>query len=946
MTLVYDFLIGNIGDAFHIEPVLGIITVGHDLDLSRIAHYVLKVRATDNGSPPLSGTTIVHISVTISDNAAPKFPQSEYLAEIPENVAVGTSVATLSAVSLSTLTYDIKQGNTDRIFRINQYSGVITTQKSLDYEMATSYTLVVWATDMACMVSNTTLLIHVRDENDNPPVLQQLYYCGSISEAAPLNSMVLNSDDVPLVIKATDADRNQNALLAYEIVEDNAKMFFTVDSGTGSIRTIANIDHETFATFHFHVHVRDSGRPQLTADNPAEVTIEVIDTNDSPPRFTQNTYETIILLPTYLGVEVLQVSAIDPDKDVSTELTYSFTNDRILEHFTIKPSSGVIIVNQNNFSSGHFSFSVQVSDGKFSSMALVSILAREALDSGLNFSQTLYSSILQENVAHITKVAVVSAVGNCLNEPLKYTLLNGGIYFRIRPTSGVIQTTGVPFDREKQEFYELVVETKREHDHLRVARALVKVQVEDVNDNVPVFVGLPYYAAVQVDAEIGSHIFRVMAIDGDKDINGEVSYYLMNDHGHFEINQQTGSLSLKKAFDSDLSNVEYHVVIYARDGGYPPFSSTIEFPITVVNKAMPVFDKTFYHISASEDVIVHTPLLSINATSPEGQNIIYTIVDGDPSAQFDIGFDTGVISVIHSLDYETATSYHLTVRATDCLTGAHAEVDVDLTVQDVNDNPPIFEKMSYKAALSETAMIGTPVLQVIATDKDSEENNFIYYKIFSDAHSSTDYFHIDSSSGLILTARMLDHEVVQKYEFIVRATDNGFPPLSSEVSVIVLVKDINDNPPVFNQLLYEAYMNELAPRGHFVTCVQASDADSSDFDKLQYRILSGNERNNFMLDKKTGIMTLSSHPKQRMEPVYSLNVSVSDGVFNSTAQVHVKVWGANLYSPVFGQSMYAAQLKENSAAGTKVIQVSAIDFFSRSYIFEPTDEYDIHVCRD
>ncbi|KAG8002320.1 Protocadherin Fat 3 [Nibea albiflora] len=922
--LHYSIEAGNTGDAFHIEPVLGIITVAHDLDLSSIGHYVLTVRATDKGSPPLSTTTIVRVAVTLSDNAGPKFPQPEYQAEISENAVVGTSITTVSAVSQSTLTYDIKQGNTDHVFQINQYSGVITTQKPLDYETTASYTLIVQAINMAGMASNATLLIQTVDENDNPPVFQQLHYRGSISEAAPVNSVVLDSDDSPLVIKAIDADRNQNALLVYQIVEDTAKMFFTVDSGTGSIRTIANLDHETMAVFHFHVHVRDNGRPQLTADNPTEVTIQVIDTNDSPPRFTQNTYETVLLIPTYVGVEALQVSAIDPDKDISTELTYSLT-DGVLEHFAIKPSSGIIIVKQINFSKERFRFSVKVSDGKFSSTALVTILVREALDSGLSFSHSLYSSSIQENVSNITKVAVVNAVGSRLNEPLKYTLLNPGTCFRIRPTSGVIQTTGIPFDREEQEFYELIVEARREHDRLHVARVMVRVQVEDINDNAPVFIGLPYYAAVQVEAEPGSPIFKVMAVDNDKGINGEVSYYLKDDHGHFEINRQTGSLSLKRAFESDLSNVEYQMVIYARDGGYPPLSSTLEFPITVVNKAMPVFDKSFYSVSVNEDVAVHTPILGINATSPEGQNIMYTIVDGDPSLQFDIGFDTGVISVIHTLDYETASSYHLTIRATDYLTGARAEVDVDLAVHDVNDNPPTFQKMFYRVVLSETAMIGTPALQVIATDKDSDKNNVVRYQIFSDSHNSTDYFHIDSSSGLILTARMLDHEQVQKYDFIVRATDNGFPPLSSEVSVIVVVNDMNDNPPVFNQLLYEAYVNELAPRGHFVTCVQASDADSSDFDKLEYSILSGNERMNFVMDKKTGIITLSSHRKQRMEPAYSLNVSVSDGVFTSTAQVHVKVLGANLYSPVFGQNMYEAEIRENSAVGTKIIQVKATD---------------------
>ncbi|XP_066555368.1 protocadherin Fat 3 isoform X5 [Amia ocellicauda] len=928
--LLYSIEAGNTGNTFRIEPVLGIISVAKELDLTSIGHYVITVRVTDNGSPALGATTMVRISVTLSDNSNPKFPQKEYQAEINENVAIGTSVTMIAAVSQSTLIYEIKLGNSNRTFKMNQYSGVITTQKPLDYENIASYLLIIQATNMAGMASNVTVNIQIVDENDNPPVFQQLQYSGTISEAAPINSVVLSSDNSPLVIKATDADENQNALLVYQIVEDTAKMFFTVDSSTGSIRTIANLDHEKFSSFHFHVHVRDSGKPQLTAESPTEVTIQVVDTNDSPPKFSQDVYETILLLPTYVGVEVLKVSATDPDLDVPAELIYTLTEGNT-DHFSMEPTSGILTVKNNNFFKDRYRFNVRVSDGKFSSTGLITVLVKEAMDSGLYFTHNVYSTSILENRTNITKVAVVSAVGNRLNEPLKYALLNAGTKFRIKPTSGVILTTGVPFDREEQEFYDLVVEASREHDHLRVARVLVKVQVEDINDNPPVFVGLPYYAAVQVEAEPGAPIYRVTAVDRDKGINGEVAYFLKDDYGHFEINRHTGDLTLKKAFESDLSNVEYEVVVFAKDGGYPSLSTTIEFPITVVNKAMPVFDKSFYATSVNEDIVVHTPVLSINATSPEGQNIIYTIVDGDPYMQFNIDFDTGIISVINALDYEVSPLFRLIVRATDSLTGARAEVDVDITVLDVNDNSPMFEKTFYKATLSETSMIGTPAVQVIAVDRDSEKNSNVRYQIFSDIYNNTDYFHIDSSSGLILTARMLDHELVQQYDFTVKATDNGFPPLSSEVSVTVYVNDMNDNPPVFNQLLYESYVSELAPKGHFVTCVQASDADSSDVDKLEYSILSGNERMNFVMDSKTGTITLSNHRKQRMEPAYNLNVSVSDGVFTSTAQVHIKVLGANLYSPVFTQSVYVAEVRENAAAGSKVIQVKATDVDSGAF---------------
>lgn len=122
---------------------------------------------------------------------------------------------------------------------------------------------------------------------------------------------------------------------------------------------------------------------------------------------------------------------------------------------------------------------------------------------------------------------------------------------------------------------------------------------------------------------------------------------------------------------------------------------------------------------------------------------------------------------------------------------------------------------------------------MFAQDQDSEKNAVVRYQIVSDIYNSTDYFHIDSNSGVVFLARLLDYELIQRYNFIVRATDSGDPALNSDVSVTATVTDTNDNPPNFSQALYEAFVSELAPRGHFVTCVQASDADICDAQRLR-----------------------------------------------------------------------------------------------------------------
>ncbi|CAG00464.1 unnamed protein product, partial [Tetraodon nigroviridis] len=923
--LTYTIEAGNTGSVFGIDAATGLIFIARALDLTSVGFYTLTVRVSDSGFPPLMATASVRISLMLSDYSSPKFSQKEYQAEV---LTTGTHVATVTALSRSALFYDISRGNDDLCFYINHHTGVINTRKLLDFEQTPSYFLVVHALSMTRMEASTTVTVQVGDVNDNSPVFQQLRYVGTISEAAPVNSVVLGDDGNPLVIQATDMDRNHNALLVFHILDETARMFFSIDSGTGSIRTIASLDYEIFSEFFFQVYVRDSGQPPRSADSPADVFIKVININDSPPKLSQDTYETVLLLPTYAGVEVLQVEASDPDmtsdftlKSVTPQLVYSLVESNV-ENFSVDRFSGTVTVANPNLNKDRYQFTVKVWDGRFTSMASVTVLVRKAIDSGLLYTSPEYFASIPENISNVTVVTVVSTIGHRLNEPLRYTLLNAGERFVIRPTCGVVLTTGVPFDRELADSYELVVEVSREDEILRVARVTVQVQVEDVNDNAPEFVNLPYYAAVQVDAEPESAIFKVSAVDRDTGVNGEVSYSLKQQHRNFQMNPVTGELTLKKAFESDLSNAEYKLVLVATDGGFPPLSREVELPVTVVNKAMPVFDKPFYGVTVREDVAVSTSILGINASSPEGQIVIFTIIDGDPSFQFDIGFDTGTISVIYPLDYETTQYYRLTVKATDTQTGAKSEVDVDVVVLDVNDNAPLFQNTSYSSVLPENVMIGTTVLKVFAQDQDSEKNAIVSYQILSDIYNSTDYFHIDSSSGLIFMARRLDYELVQRHNFIVRATDSGDPTLSSDVSVTVTVTDTNDNPPNFSQTLYEAFVSELAPRDHFVTCVQASDADICDAQRLRYSIVSGNERMTFLMEPDTGVLRLSNKRRQGMKLSYQLNVSVSDGVFTNTAQVIVQVLGANLYSPVFSQRFYLAEVQENAPPGSKVIQVS------------------------
>ncbi|MGH0159302.1 UNVERIFIED_CONTAM: hypothetical protein FKN15_036965 [Acipenser sinensis] len=890
--IVYFIESGNIANSFAIDPVLGTITVAKELDRGSKSQYELTVKASDKGNPPMSVMTTVHISVTISDNAKPKFTMKEYSAEVGETVIIGSFVALVTASSQSSVMYEIKDGNIGSTFDINPNSGVVITQKLLDYETISSYKLTVQGTNMAGLSSNTTLLIHLIDENDNAPVFMQEKYTGIISESASVNSVVLTDVNAPLVIRATDADRELNAMLIYQIVEPSAHKYFAIDSSTGAIRTITSLDYEDKNIFHFTVQVHDMGNLQLFAENAANVTIQVVDVNDCSPVFTREVYEASVLVPTYKGVEIVTLNATDADSGPNSKIIYSITDGNIGEKFTIHPMMGVL--------------SVQNTTNLRSSTALV-----------------------QENLSETKTLAIITAIGNQINEPLFYHILNPDRRFKISRTSGVLSTTGIPFDREEQDVYDIVVEVTGE-EILRVAHVVVKVTVEDVNDNAPMFVHLPYYALVQADADIGHAIRQVTAVDLDSGKNGQIHYYLKELHEYFQISP-SGDITLKNNFETDTLNAEYVITVVATDGGEPALSAEVEVPITVMNKAMPMFEKPFYSLEIPENIQLHTPVVHVQANSSEGLRIMYSITEGDPFSQFSIHFNTGVIHVTSPLDFESHPAYKLSVRATDSLTGAHSEVFVDIILVDVNDNAPLFKEKSYTATLSEASVIGTSVVQVIATDADSGVDKIISYQLVEDNSKSSDNFHIDRDSGVILTRRALDYEERQQHNLLVKAMDGGVPALSSDISITVYVTDLNDNPPVFIQQLYEATVSELAPRGHFVMHVQAFDADSSDAGKLEYSILNGNVNMYFEIGKKTGVITISNNRKEKMEPFYNLNISVSDGVFRSSAQVKVTVIGANFHSPSFIQNEYEVELAENSPMGTLVVEAKATDEDSGTY---------------
>ncbi|XP_051926761.1 protocadherin Fat 2 isoform X1 [Hippocampus zosterae] len=918
--IAYSLHSGNINNIFSIDQVSGSISVSKPLDFLHQDPFHLTVKATDQGFPQRSDICSVHIQIRISDHTLPVFLDDEYLAEISERSGLGTPVVAISASSPAAVNYDIESGNPNGTFHIDRYTGMITVRKHLDFEMCSSYTLKVSASTSSGAMSRTAVHIYVMDENDNAPIFAKREYVGQIGEAAHTNSLVMSEDNMPLVVQASDVDRDANALLAYEILEEEAAKVFRIDTSTGAISLAAPLDFEIKAEYHFNVQARDSGKPSLYATQPAKVAVHVLDVNDYPPQFTTTTYESSVIFPPVLGAEVTRVVAYDADSAVS----YSIAEGNLDGAFSIYPATGVIIVSNVLKFTPFYQLVVSASDGLHEDSAIVRVNITNVTESGLSFEQKTYSMSVSENLSSMKTLAVLKPRGCYLNEPMSYSLLNPMGRFSISRTSGVMETTGVPFDREDTDAYDVVVILQDTRTPRRTATALVKVLIDDVNDNPPQFLNLPFSMTMSEDTEPGDVLYQVTARDRDLGENGSIVYSMEEDYDLFRIDPTIGDVSIQRPLDFDTLS-KYVLTILAMDEGVPSHMTEAQLSIQVRNRTNPVFQTLLYPLKVPESVPPFTTILHVQARNPEGYRLIYNLVEENASTHFHIDFKTGALTVTYPLDYESQNFHVLTVRATDSVSGAFSEACIEVEVEDVNDNAPFFDQQKYTTSIEEGLPIGSSVLQLSASDLDSGRNKDLTFHMVRTEGNETDFFDIDHQSGLIFLKQVLDHESVNRFRLKIQVVDNGSIALSGETVVLVNVTDVNDNPPDFVSSHFQASLDESAKCGHIVIKIQASDPDIADANHLKYKILSGNEDRYFNINETSGIISFSNICKRNLDPYYNLTVAVSDGVFQKSAPVNIDMINSNRHSPYFRQSTYEAEVTENAEAGTRVIQLAAID---------------------
>ncbi|XP_061690848.1 protocadherin beta-11-like [Syngnathoides biaculeatus] len=381
----------------------------------------------------------------------------------------------------------------------------------------------------------------------------------------------------------------------------------------------------------------------------------------------------------------------------------------------------------------------------------------------------------------------------------------------------------------------------------------IEINIQDINDNAPVFNQTLYQAKVIENAATGTHILTLNATDADSGSNAKVTYSFSKSKAGiadlFKIDEKTGCISVANQIDYEKhKTIEF--MVDAQDQGALTNSTKVEIEVVDLNDNAPVLNVMSFTSPISEDSPAGTTIGIINVKdqdSGDNGHVTCAIEGRVPFRMKSNLRNYFTLMTDADFDRESVSEYNITVVASDAGSPPlSTKTTFHLKVSDVNDNAPAFPVSFYQATLAENNSPGASVLRVSAKDPDENQNARVSYMLEPGEIGGTpvaEFVSVNAQSGIISAVRSLDYEQIKRLDFVVRAQDGGSPPLFSNVSVGVLIRDQNDNAP---QVLYPVQTGgsgphaEMVPRsadaGYLVTKVVAVDVDSGQNAWLSYKV--------------------------------------------------------------------------------------------------------------
>ncbi|KAM3859079.1 cadherin EGF LAG seven-pass G-type receptor 1 [Diretmus argenteus] len=873
-------------DFFIINSQTGSITTVQPLDREVKDTHVFKVMVTDNGTPKRSAISYFTVTVSDTNDHGPVFEQTEYRVSIRENVEVGFEVMTIRATdgdapSNANMIYKIVNGDgVNSVFEIDPRNGLVRIRERPDRETRSQYQLIVEANDQGKdpgpRSATATVHISVEDENDNYPQFSEKRYVVQIPENVAVNTKVIQ-------VEATDKDEGNNAKVHYSIISGNVKGQFYIHSPTGVIDVINPLDYEMIREYNLRIKAQDGGRPPLI-NGTGMVVVQVVDVNDNAPMFVSTPFQATVLENVAIGYSVIHIQAIDADSAENAHLEYRLTDTAPGFPFTVNNSTGWITVSAelDRETTEFYTFGVEARDHGIpvmSSSASVSITVLDVNDNVPTFTEKVYSLKINEDAVVGTSVLTMTAVDRDVNSVVTYQISSGNTRNRFAITSqsgGGLITLALPLDYKQERQYVLTVTAS---DGTRYDTAQVFINVTDANTHRPVFQSANYQVMISEDRPVGSTVVVISATDEDTGENARITYVMEDNVPQFKIEPDTGAITTQMEIDYE-DQASYTLAIIARDNGIPQKSDTtyVEIIILDANDNAPQFLRDMYQGTVSEEVPVYTSVLQISASDRDsGSNgrLSYTFQGGDDGeGDFHIEPYSGIIRTARKLDRENVPVYNLKAFAVDKgVPPLKAAVVIHISVQDINDNAPVFEKDELFIDVEENSPVGSIVARISATDPDEGTNAQIMYQIMEG--NIPEVFQLDIFTGDLTALTDLDYEARTEYVIVVQATS---APLVSRATVHIRLVDVNDNMPVLQnfEIIFNNYITNKSnsfPSG-IIGKVPAHDPDVSD--KLHYKFESGNQLSLLLLNEDTGELKLSRDLDNNRALEASMTISVSE----------------------------------------------------------------------
>nr|XP_061786355.1 protocadherin gamma-A12-like [Nerophis lumbriciformis] len=475
-----------------------------------------------------------------------------------------------------------------------------------------------------------------------------------------------------------------------------------------------------------------------------------------------------------------------------------------------------------------------------------------------------------------------------------------------------------PLDREQRPRLSLKLIAVDGGTPQRSGTVNIEIYVLDANDNEPIFNQSEYKAAVIENAVKGTSIITVNATDADSGSNGLITYSLSKMKGSaadiFKIDEKTGTIYVSGQLDYEKDR-KYEMRVEAKDQGGLTGTSKIIFDVIDVNDNAPVINTMSFSSPMSEDSPPGTTIaiLNIKDADSERNGQITCSINGKMPFRLETSL-TNYYNLISDqyFDRESVSEYNITITATDLGTPPlSTSTKLQLRISDINDNAPLFDKNIYSAYVSENNSPGISIFAVTARDADWNQNARISYLLedtqISGSPVST-YVSLNSETGVLSSVRSFDYEQIKQLDLVVRAQDGGSPPLSSNVSVRILIQDQNDNAP---QVLYPvqtggSVLAEMVPRsadvGYLVTKVVAVDVDSGQNAWLSYKVHKATDRALFEVGLHNGEIRTVRQVTDKDAVKQRLSVLVEDnGQPSRSATVIVNVAVADSFPEVLSE---------------------------------------------